>query len=110
LSWLLKKVWISICFESGFSGGASSITIAHNEFNIVMVLQMGFSPFAKVVGDGMTVVDKLYSGYGEGAPGGSGPDQSRIQSEGNKYLKKQFPNMSYVKSVRRVDGGAAGEL
>lgn len=64
---------------------------------------MGFAPFAKVQGDGMDVVDQLYSGYGEGAPGGNGPDQSRIQAEGNKYLKRQFPNMSYVKSVRRID-------
>jgi peptidyl-prolyl cis-trans isomerase A (cyclophilin A) len=64
---------------------------------------MGFAPFATVTGDGMDVVDQLYSGYGEGAPGGNGPDQGRIQSEGNKYLKKQFPNLSYVKSVKRVD-------
>lgn len=71
---------------------------------------MGFSPFAKVLGDGMSVVDEIYSGYGEGAPGGNGPAQGRIQSEGNTYLKKQFPNLSYVKSVRRVDGAEAGEL
>jgi peptidyl-prolyl cis-trans isomerase A (cyclophilin A) len=64
---------------------------------------MGFAPFAKVMGDGMTVVDKIYSGYGEGAPNGRGPDQARIQSEANKYLKKQFPNLSYIKAVRRVD-------
>lgn len=36
---------------------------------------MGFSPFAKVVGDGMAVVDKIFQGYGEGAPSGSGPEQ-----------------------------------
>ena len=70
---------------------------------------MGFAPFAKVVGDGMKVVDQIYSGYGEGAPGGNGPDQSRIQAEGNKYLKRQFPNLAYVKSVRRVDGAPTEE-
>ena len=64
---------------------------------------MGFAPFAIVKDNGMTVVDQIYSGYGEGAPGGNGPDQSRIQSEGNKYLKKQFPNLSYVRSVKRIE-------
>ena len=49
---------------------------------------MGFAPFGKVLGDGMTVVDQIYSGYGET------PDQGRIQSEGNKYLKKVFPRLS----------------
>ncbi|CAB9516707.1 PPIases accelerate the folding of proteins. It catalyzes the cis-trans isomerization of proline imidic peptide bonds in oligopeptides (By similarity) [Seminavis robusta] len=72
---------------------------------------MGFSPFAIVVGDDMSIVDQIYSGYGEGAPGGDGPAQGRVQADGNKYLKKEFPNLSYVKSVRRVeDITSEGEL
>ncbi|HEX3623958.1 MAG TPA: peptidylprolyl isomerase [Verrucomicrobiae bacterium] len=58
----------------------------------------GFAPFGKVV-DGMDVVDRIYSGYGEGAPGGNGPEQGRIQGEGNAYLKKDFPKLDYIKSV-----------
>ena len=58
----------------------------------------GFSPFGHVT-TGMNVVDGFYSGYGEGAPRGRGPDQGRIQSEGNAYLTKQFPNMDYVKKA-----------
>jgi hypothetical protein len=34
-----------------------------------------------VVGDGMTIVDQIYSGYGEGAPSGKGPLQGRIQGK-----------------------------
>ncbi|MBI5244254.1 MAG: peptidylprolyl isomerase [Elusimicrobia bacterium] len=60
---------------------------------------MGFSPFGKVV-EGMGVVNSLYSGYGEGAPRGAGPDQGRIQSEGNAYLKKDFPKLDYAKTVK----------
>ena len=56
---------------------------------------LGFSPFGEIV-EGMEVVDQLYSGYGEGAPGGNGPGQGRIQAEGNAYLNAEFPNLDYV--------------
>lgn len=56
---------------------------------------MGFAPFGRIV-SGMDVVDKLYAGYGEGAPNGRGPDQNRIQAEGNAYLTKSFPQLDYV--------------
>ena len=58
----------------------------------------GFSPFGKVV-EGMEIVDKLNGEYGEGAPGGKGPEQGRVQEEGNAYLKKDFPNLDYIKSA-----------
>ena len=58
----------------------------------------GFSPFGKVT-DGMDVVDKIDGEYGDGPPGGNGPDQGLIQQEGNAYLKKNFPNLDYIKSA-----------
>ena len=58
----------------------------------------GFSPFGQVT-TGMSIVDSLFSGYGEGAPRGRGPDQGRIQQEGNAYLTKDFPNLDYVKKA-----------
>src|SRR6476661_4341525 len=58
----------------------------------------GFSPFGRVV-TGMEVVDKLNAEYGEGAPRGRGPDQSRIQMEGNAYLMKDFGNLDFVKKA-----------
>ena len=61
----------------------------------------GFAPFGKV-SEGMNVVDKINGEYGEGAPGGRGPDQGRIQMEGNAYLKKDFPNLDYIKSATIV--------
>ncbi len=59
---------------------------------------MGFPPFGKVT-EGMDVVDRINNEYGEGAPRGRGPSQGRIQSEGNAYLKKEFPNLDYIKSA-----------
>ena len=66
----------------------------------------GFSPFAKVV-RGMDFVDDLYSLYGEGFPGGKGPSQGKIQSEGNVYLKKEFPKLDYIKKATIVKAAAA---
>jgi peptidyl-prolyl cis-trans isomerase A (cyclophilin A) len=60
--------------------------------------RQGFSPFGRVI-SGMNVVDSLFSDYGEGAPSGRGPEQGRIQREGNVYLKKEFPNLDYVKKA-----------
>ncbi|MEE9226379.1 MAG: homoserine acetyltransferase, partial [Acidobacteriota bacterium] len=66
----------------------------------------GFSPFGKVV-EGMDVVDKLYAGYGEGAPSGKGPSQSTLQGKGNEYLKSDFPKLDYVKKATVLESSAA---
>lgn len=59
---------------------------------------MGFAAFGQVT-TGMDVVDKIYTGYGEGGPRGKGPEQGRIQAEGNAYLMKSFPRLDYIKSA-----------
>jgi peptidyl-prolyl cis-trans isomerase A (cyclophilin A) len=60
---------------------------------------MGFAPFGKVA-TGMDIVDTVYKGYGEGAPGGAGPNQGRIQAEGNAYLTRDFPKLDWVKEAK----------
>jgi peptidyl-prolyl cis-trans isomerase A (cyclophilin A) len=60
--------------------------------------KQGFSPFGQV-SSGMNVVDALHNGYGEGAPRGQGPDQGRVQMEGNAYLAKNFPRLDFVKKA-----------
>jgi len=54
---------------------------------------MGFAPFGEVI-EGMDVVTGLYSGYGEN------PQQNLIQSQGNAYLQREFPQLDYIKSAR----------
>lgn len=53
----------------------------------------GFAPFGRVI-DGMSVVAQLNDEYGEA------PDQGKIQSLGNEYLKQTFPNLDYIKTAR----------
>jgi peptidyl-prolyl cis-trans isomerase A (cyclophilin A) len=60
--------------------------------------KQGFSPFGEVV-EGQDVVKKIFTGYGDGPPRGKGPDQGRLQQEGNAYLVKDFPKMDYIKKA-----------
>ncbi|HVR87848.1 MAG TPA: peptidylprolyl isomerase [Planctomycetota bacterium] len=62
---------------------------------------MGFPPFGKII-EGMSVVDSLYSGFGDGPPSGHGPNQGRIQAEGNAYLKSDFKELDYIKTARII--------
>ena len=56
----------------------------------------GFAPFGVVV-SGMSVVDRLYSGYGEAAGGGMrAGHQDRLFSEGNAYLTREFPRLDFI--------------
>ena len=75
-----------------------------------MLDSQGFTPIGKVAGDGMTVVNKWHKGYGEGAPRGKGPDQMMVQQQGKEYLERDFPNLSYIKSITlSVDAAAAAD-
>jgi peptidyl-prolyl cis-trans isomerase A (cyclophilin A) len=62
----------------------------------------GFAPFAVVDGDGMTVVDQLYSGYGDQG----GPDQDKLAKEGKAYLDKEFPKLDSIKTASLVGTAA----
>ncbi len=58
----------------------------------------GFSPFGKVI-SGMEIVDSLYGDYGDGPPGGHGPDQDLIESQGKPYLDRVFPQLDSIKTT-----------
>lgn len=52
----------------------------------------GHAPIGEVV-EGMDLVDRFYGGYG------TTPKKDLIQYKGNKYLDKDFPKLSKIKSV-----------
>ena len=62
----------------------------------------GFAPFGKVV-EGMDVVDKLYSGYGETSGSGMrAGKQGRLFEEGNAYLDREFPRLDKLIRARII--------
>jgi peptidyl-prolyl cis-trans isomerase A (cyclophilin A) len=68
----------------------------------------GFAAFGMVT-DGMEVVDKLYGGYGEGAPDGHGPDQNMVGNRGHAYLEKSFPKLDVIKTATLVTAAPASK-
>ena len=70
--------------------------------------RQGFAPIGRVV-EGMNVVDNLFGGYGESPPRGQGPNQERIQKEGNAYLKKEFPKLDYIKKATILSAETAND-
>lgn len=69
---------------------------------------MGFSPFGAVT-EGIDVVTKLYSGYGDGAPRGRGPSQQQITMEGNAYLDKNFSELDKIVKATISEGKPKGK-
>ena len=95
----------SICFAKSGAPNSRSTQFFISLGNNSRLDADGFSPFGKVI-EGMDVVDKLNSEYGEGAPNGRGPNQMKVQAEGTAYLKKDFPNLDYIKSASIVPAEA----
>jgi peptidyl-prolyl cis-trans isomerase A (cyclophilin A) len=94
-----KRGYITFAMQGGPNGPDTRTTQVFINFRENANLDgSGFAPFGMVT-KGMDVVDKLYAGYGEGAPSGNGPSQERLQSEGNAYLTKDFPKMDYIKKA-----------
>ena len=87
-------------FVTFATGGPNTRTtqIFINFRDNVSLDKMGFAPFGEVT-SGMNVVDRLYSGYGDGPPDGKGPNQPRVQGEGNTYLNKDFPRLDVIKAA-----------
>jgi peptidyl-prolyl cis-trans isomerase A (cyclophilin A) len=94
-----NRGYITFAMQGGPAGPDTRTTQVFINFgNNANLDGIGFAPFGKV-SKGMDVVEKIYSGYGEGAPSGKGPEQERIQAEGNAYLTKDFPKMDYIKKA-----------
>lgn len=91
-----KPMFIS--FAMGGTPDTRTTQVFINFGNNANLDAMGFAPFGEVI-EGKEVVNKIHTGYGEGAPRGKGPDQGRTQAEGNAYLMKEFPKLDFIKKA-----------
>jgi peptidyl-prolyl cis-trans isomerase A (cyclophilin A) len=57
---------------------------------------IGFAPFGQVTA-GMVLVDRVFSGYGEG------PDPVKFLAGGNAFLLKSLPGLDYIKTATLVE-------
>ena len=55
-----------------------------------------FTPFGRVVGDGMTVVDAFNAEYREGPGGIRAGRQDAFFEGGNAYLAREFPRLDHI--------------
>jgi peptidyl-prolyl cis-trans isomerase A (cyclophilin A) len=83
--------------KSGPSTRATEIFI--NLADNTVLDDQGFVPFGKIV-EGIEVIDKFYSGYGEMRPEGKEIDAGRVEEETNEYLVPRFPKLDYIKQAR----------
>ena len=97
-----RKGYVSFAM-GGKNTRTTQIFVNYDDANIQLD-GMGFAPFGTVV-KGVDIVNGLFAGYGDGPPEGKGPDQNRVQAEGNAYLEKNFPKLDYIKSATIVSEG-----
>jgi peptidyl-prolyl cis-trans isomerase A (cyclophilin A) len=79
--------------------GTRTTQVFVNLVDNVSLDSTGFAPFAAVT-KGMSVFDRLYSGYGE-APG---LHQSELEAQGNAWLDKHYPKLDEIVTAR-LGGG-----
>ena len=65
--------------------------------NSAMLDQQGFAPIGEVV-EGMSVLERLYSGYAD-EPTGRQPE---IAAGGNAFLNSAYPKLDYIKTAKVV--------
>lgn len=83
----------------GKNGRTAQILISLSDENIQLDAQ-GIAPFGTIV-KGTDIVNAFYAEY-DPPMGKRGPEESRLQIEGNAYLDKSFPKLDYIKSATIV--------
>jgi peptidyl-prolyl cis-trans isomerase A (cyclophilin A) len=101
-----RKGYVSFA-KGGPNSRTTQIFINFDDQNILLDGQ-GFSPFGTLTKGTDIVMSNdprvgFYNEYLDGPPQGKGPDQGKIQLEGNAYLDKNFPKLDFIKTATIVE-------
>ena len=83
--------------KSGAPNSRTTQLFINLQDNSGMLDQQGFAPFGEVV-EGMSVLERLYSGYADEPTG----RQTEIAAEGNAYLNRTFPKLDFIRTAKVV--------
>lgn len=83
----------TLCFAKPSLPNSRTTQVFINYGDNARLDQMGFSVFGDISPEDMKVVDKINAEYGQN------PDQGAITTQGNKYLKANFPKMDFIKTA-----------
>ena len=84
----------TLTFASSGPGARTTQVFVNMRDNLSLDRQ-GFAPIGRVA-EGLDVLERLYGGYGDMPPRGSGPDGVEIERQGNAYLESHFPRLDYI--------------
>lgn len=87
----------TVTFATSGPGARTTQVFVNMRDNLALDRQ-GFAPIGRVA-EGMDVLERLYGGYGDMPPRGSGPDGVEIERQGNVYLENHFPRLDYIKKA-----------
>jgi len=89
---------------SGENSRKSTIVICAGDMTHCLGKKHWETPIGAVAENTLEVLDRIDSTYGEIAEfGGSGPNVGCINEEGNAYLRREFPRLTYVRSACVLD-------
>ena len=88
-----KPLYVTFAKTNAPNSRSTQIFINHGDNTNLD--SMGFAPFGQVV-EGGDVVGALFTGYGEGAPSGRGPNQAILAKFGDVYLSEAFPMLDKI--------------
>ena len=83
--------------KSGMPNSRTTQLFINLQDNSSMLDQQGFAPFGEVV-EGMSVLERLYSGYADEPTG----RQTEIAAGGNAYLTRTFPKLDFIRTAKVV--------
>lgn len=95
----------AVCFAAvGPNSRKSTLFICIGDMSHVFGQQAWETPIGAIAESSLDVLDRIETCYGDIAEcGGTGPDTSRINTEGSAYLRSEFPLLTFIRSAWPLD-------